>query len=109
MERQERATDQDVVSKMQRAYAFGRAAVKEYAELLLCRQVCSFEKSLFSSYFRSDLVEDRPAILKKPRIPPVKKAVRYASSNSLSGRSREFLYVEEGANPQSERSESDCF
>lgn len=51
-ERQERISDQDEVSQMQRSYAFGRAMVKP-----------------------SELVEDRPAILKPSRHPPPKKPV----------------------------------
>src|SRR5690242_4973011 len=52
-ERQERTSDKDEVSQMQRSHAFGRAMVKP-----------------------SDLVEDRPAILKPPRHPPAPKPVR---------------------------------
>jgi hypothetical protein len=59
--RQERISDQDEVSQMQRSYAFGRAMVKP-----------------------SDLVEDRPAILKPQRHPPPAKPVRaFIASLSL--------------------------
>lgn len=52
--RQERVSDQDDVNQIQRSHAFGRALVKP-----------------------SELVEDRPAILKPPRHPPPSKPVLF--------------------------------
>lgn len=51
--RQERVSDQDDVNQIQRSHAFGRALVKP-----------------------SELVEDRPAILKPPRHPPPSKPTK---------------------------------